>query len=123
MLSSSGCARRYLLCLQLQEDIASGRLPCSSATHAVLGSYTVQSELGDYDAGKAPSSPPARPSVRPSFIHPVPSFLPSDECGSDYVGELCLAPNQNKQMQEKITELHKSYRLKCTLRFHESCEK
>ncbi|XP_051910360.1 protein 4.1-like isoform X1 [Hippocampus zosterae] len=74
---------RYLLCLQLREDVASGRLPCSSATRAVLGSYTVQSELGDYDA---------------------------DECSSDYVGELCLAPNQNKQMQEKITELHKSYR-------------
>ncbi|XP_019743095.1 band 4.1-like protein 3 isoform X1 [Hippocampus comes] len=74
---------RYLLCLQLREDVASGRLPCSSATRAVLGSYTVQSELGDYDA---------------------------DECGSDYVSELCLAPNQNKQMQEKITELHKSYR-------------
>ncbi|XP_061614348.1 protein 4.1-like isoform X6 [Phyllopteryx taeniolatus] len=74
---------RYLLCLQLREDVASGRLPCSFATHTVLGSYTLQSELGDYDA---------------------------DECGSDYVCELCLAPNQSKQMEEKIAELHKSYR-------------
>ncbi|XP_061522038.1 band 4.1-like protein 3 isoform X2 [Phycodurus eques] len=74
---------RYLLCLQLREDVASGRLPCSFATHTVLGSYTLQSELGDYDA---------------------------DECGSDYVSELCLAPNQSKQMEEKIAELHKSYR-------------
>nr|XP_061810227.1 band 4.1-like protein 3 [Nerophis lumbriciformis] len=74
---------RYFLCLQLRQDVASGRLPCSFATHAVLGSYTVQSELGDYDP---------------------------DECGSDYVGELCLAPNQSKQMEEKIAELHKTHR-------------
>ncbi|KAM9775367.1 uncharacterized protein ACBT44_002521 isoform 5-T5 [Syngnathus typhle] len=74
---------RYFLCLQLRQDVASGRLPCSLATHAVLGSYTVQSELGDYDA---------------------------DECGSDYVSELCLAPNQSKELEEKIMELHKSCR-------------
>lgn len=44
---------RYFLCLQLRQDIVSGRLPCSFATHTVLGSYTVQSELGDYDPGTA----------------------------------------------------------------------
>lgn len=44
---------RYFLCLQLRQDIVSGRLPCSFATHTVLGSYTVQSELGDYDPGIA----------------------------------------------------------------------
>uniref|UniRef100_A0A672PYJ1 Band 4.1-like protein 3 n=1 Tax=Sinocyclocheilus grahami TaxID=75366 RepID=A0A672PYJ1_SINGR len=52
---------RYYLCLQLRDDIVSGRLPCSFATHTVLGSYSVQSELGDYDP---------------------------DEYGSDYVSEL-----------------------------------
>ncbi|XP_036934949.1 band 4.1-like protein 3a isoform X8 [Acanthopagrus latus] len=74
---------RYFLCLQLRQDIVSGRLPCSFATHTVLGSYTVQSELGDYDP---------------------------DECGSDYISELCFAPNQTKEMEEKIMELHKTYR-------------
>ncbi|XP_068604398.1 band 4.1-like protein 3a [Brachionichthys hirsutus] len=74
---------RYFLCLQLRQDIVSGRLPCSLATHTVLGSYTVQSELGDYDP---------------------------DECGSDYVSDLCFAPNQTKEMEEKITELHRTYR-------------
>ncbi|XP_068593234.1 band 4.1-like protein 3a isoform X3 [Cebidichthys violaceus] len=74
---------RYFLCLQLRQDIGSGRLPCSFATHTVLSSYTVQSELGDYDP---------------------------DECGSDYVSELCFAPNQTKEMEEKIIELHKTYR-------------
>ncbi|XP_070708674.1 band 4.1-like protein 3 [Pempheris klunzingeri] len=74
---------RYFLCLQLRQDIISGRLPCSFATHTVLGSYTVQSELGDFDP---------------------------DECGSDYISELCFAANQTKEMEEKITELHKTYR-------------
>uniref|UniRef100_A0A667XDW2 FERM domain-containing protein n=1 Tax=Myripristis murdjan TaxID=586833 RepID=A0A667XDW2_9TELE len=74
---------RYFLCLQLRQDIVSGRLPCSFATHTVLGSYTVQSELGDYDP---------------------------DESGSDYVSELCFAPNQTKEMEEKIMELHRNYR-------------
>lgn len=35
-------SRRYLLCLQLRQDVASGRLPCSFVTHALLGSYTLQ---------------------------------------------------------------------------------
>ncbi|KAM7369501.1 hypothetical protein PAMP_010820 [Pampus punctatissimus] len=74
---------RYFLCLQLRQDIVSGRLPCSFSTHTILGSYTIQSELGDYDP---------------------------DDCGSDYVSELCFAPNQTKEMEEKIMELHKAYR-------------
>ncbi|XP_071340281.1 protein 4.1-like isoform X2 [Trachinotus anak] len=74
---------RYFLCLQLRQDIVSGRLPCSFATHTVLGSYTVQSELGDYDP---------------------------DECGSDYISELSFAPNQTKELEEKIMELHRTYR-------------
>ncbi|KAM6971545.1 band 4.1-like protein 3 [Tautogolabrus adspersus] len=74
---------RYFLCLQLRQDVVSGRLPCSFATHTVLGSYTIQSELGDYDP---------------------------DECGSDYVSELCFAPNQTKEMEEKIMELHRTHR-------------
>ncbi|XP_068199535.1 band 4.1-like protein 3 [Antennarius striatus] len=74
---------RYFLCLQLRQDIVSGRLPCSFVTHTILGSYTVQSELGDYDP---------------------------DECASDYVSDLCFAPNQTKDMEEKIMELHRTYR-------------
>uniref|UniRef100_A0A8B9TND0 Erythrocyte membrane protein band 4.1 like 3 n=1 Tax=Anas platyrhynchos TaxID=8839 RepID=A0A8B9TND0_ANAPL len=35
---------RYYLCLQLRDDIVSGRLPCSFVTLALLGSYTVQSD-------------------------------------------------------------------------------
>ncbi|XP_034081003.1 band 4.1-like protein 2 isoform X8 [Gymnodraco acuticeps] len=75
---------RYLLCLQLREDVASGRLPCSFVTHALLGSYTLQAEAGDYE---------------PDQPRPL-----------DNVGQLTFAPNQNKEMEEKILELHKSHR-------------
>ncbi|XP_028986765.1 band 4.1-like protein 3b isoform X20 [Betta splendens] len=74
---------RYYLCLQLRDDVVSGRLPCSFATHTVLGSYTAQSELGDYDP---------------------------EELGSDYISELRFAPNQTKELEEKVMELHKSYK-------------
>nr|XP_032641871.1 band 4.1-like protein 3 isoform X21 [Chelonoidis abingdonii] len=74
---------RYYLCLQLRDDIVSGRLPCSFVTLALLGSYTVQSELGDYDP---------------------------DEYGSDYVSEFRFAPNQTKELEDKVIELHKSHR-------------
>ncbi|KAF6722144.1 Band 4.1-like protein 3, partial [Oryzias melastigma] len=33
-----------------------------------------------------------------------------DECSSDYVSEMSFAPNQTKEMEEKIVELHKTYR-------------
>ncbi|XP_074832667.1 protein 4.1 isoform X12 [Carettochelys insculpta] len=74
---------RYYLCLQLRHDIVTGRLPCSFATLALLSSYTVQSELGDYDPE----------------LH-----------GTDYVSEFKLAPNQTKELEEKVMELHKTYR-------------
>ncbi|XP_062834792.1 band 4.1-like protein 2 isoform X11 [Anolis carolinensis] len=74
---------RYFLCLQLRQDITSGRLPCSFVTHALLGSYTLQAELGDYD---------------------------TEEHNSDYIGDFQFAPNQTKEMEEKVVELHKTHR-------------
>ncbi|XP_023779857.1 band 4.1-like protein 2 isoform X11 [Cyanistes caeruleus] len=74
---------RYFLCLQLRQDIASGRLPCSFVTHALLGSYTLQAELGDHDP---------------------------EEHSSDYISEFQFAPNQTQEMEEKVAELHKTHR-------------
>ncbi|MGH0179159.1 UNVERIFIED_CONTAM: hypothetical protein FKN15_017532, partial [Acipenser sinensis] len=68
---------RYYLCLQLRKDIVSGRLPCSFVTLALLGSYTVQSELGEYDP---------------------------DLHGTDYLSQVRLAPNQTKELEEKDLE-------------------
>ncbi|KAM9443747.1 band 4.1-like protein 1 isoform 4-T4 [Clarias gariepinus] len=74
---------RYYLCLQLRDDILSGRLPCSFVTHALLGSYTVQAELGDYD---------------------------QEEHGTDYVSEFRFAPNQTRELEDRVMELHRTYR-------------
>ncbi|XP_063089570.1 band 4.1-like protein 2 isoform X11 [Cavia porcellus] len=74
---------RYFLCLQLRQDIASGRLPCSFVTHALLGSYTLQAELGDYDL---------------------------EEHGSVDLSDFQFAPTQTKELEEKVAELHKTHR-------------
>ncbi|XP_040206365.1 band 4.1-like protein 2 isoform X13 [Rana temporaria] len=74
---------RYHLCLQLRQDIASGRLPCSFVTHALLGSLTLQAEVGDYDA---------------------------EEHSADYISDFQFAPNQTKELEEKVVELHKTHR-------------
>ncbi|XP_031758374.1 band 4.1-like protein 2 isoform X10 [Xenopus tropicalis] len=74
---------RYLLCLQLRQDVSSGRLPCSFATHTILGSYTLQAELGDYE---------------------------TSEHSDDYISGFQFAPNQTKEMEDKIVELHKTHR-------------
>ncbi|XP_019638951.1 PREDICTED: protein 4.1-like isoform X12 [Branchiostoma belcheri] len=74
---------RYQLSLQIRDDILKGRLPCSFVTHALLGSYIVQSELGDYDP---------------------------EEHSADYLSEFKFAPNQTKELEEKVMELHKTHK-------------
>ncbi|XP_074224478.1 band 4.1-like protein 2 isoform X7 [Camelus bactrianus] len=74
---------RYFLCLQLRQDIASGRLPCSFVTHTLLGSYILQAELGDYDP---------------------------EEHSSNDLSDFQFAPSQTKELEEKVAELHKTHR-------------
>uniref|UniRef100_A0A3B3DVR9 Protein 4.1 n=1 Tax=Oryzias melastigma TaxID=30732 RepID=A0A3B3DVR9_ORYME len=74
---------RYFLCLQLRKDILRGVLPCSFVTLSLLGSYTAQSELGEYDPE----------------LH-----------GTDYLKDLSLAPGQSKELEDKVMELHRTYR-------------
>uniref|UniRef100_A0A8C5PWJ9 FERM domain containing 7 n=1 Tax=Leptobrachium leishanense TaxID=445787 RepID=A0A8C5PWJ9_9ANUR len=40
---------RYLFALQIKKDLASGRLTCNDNSAALMASYVLQSELGDYD--------------------------------------------------------------------------
>ena len=74
---------RYQLCLQIRNDIITGRLPCSFVTHALLGSYLAQSELGDYDP---------------------------KEHSFDYLSDFRFAPNQTPELEEKVMELHKQHK-------------
>ena len=74
---------RFQMCLQIQNDIKNGKLPCSFVTHALLGAYLVQSELGDYD----------------TVEHGV---------TIDYLREFNFAPCQSDDLLEKIMEIHKT---------------
>ncbi|KAM0727655.1 Protein 4.1-like protein [Formica fusca] len=74
---------RYQLCLQIRNDIITGRLLCSFVTHALLGSYLVQSEIGDYDP---------------------------EEHGRTYLKDFKFAPNQTPELIEKVMDLHKTHK-------------
>uniref|UniRef100_A0A0C9RCK9 Moesin/ezrin/radixin homolog 1 n=1 Tax=Fopius arisanus TaxID=64838 RepID=A0A0C9RCK9_9HYME len=76
---------RYQLCLQIRNDIITGRLPCSFVTHALLGSYLVQSEVGDYDP---------------------------EEHGENglYLKDFKFAPNQTPELIQKVVDLHRTHR-------------
>lgn len=75
---------RYHLCLQVRNDILEGRLPCSFVTHALLGSYLVQSELGDYD--------------------------PDEMKDRAYLKDFKIAPNQTPELLDKVMDLHKTHK-------------
>ncbi|KRF85737.1 protein 4.1 homolog isoform X4 [Drosophila virilis] len=75
---------RYHLCLQVRNDILEGRLPCTFVTHALLGSYLVQSEMGDYD----PKEMPTRA----------------------YLKDFKIAPNQTSELEDKVMDLHKTHK-------------
>ena len=76
---------RYQLCLQIRRDIVSEKLPCSFVTYSLLGSYTVQSELGDWE---------------------MEEFGP----GIDYIKDMRFAPSQDRDLLKKIVELHKTHK-------------
>ncbi|KXJ78617.1 hypothetical protein RP20_CCG004101 [Aedes albopictus] len=74
---------RYQFYLQIKRDIFQGKLPVALNTACLLASYTVQSELGDYN--------------------PL-------EHTHGYLSDLQLLPEQNKDAEHRISELHKLHR-------------
>ncbi|XP_053643053.2 FERM domain-containing protein 5 isoform X1 [Cherax quadricarinatus] len=70
---------RYQLFLQLRRDLLHGRLYCSQADAAMLASYIVQAEIGDYD--------------------------PSKHYGN-YISDFKILLKQTHKIEEKIMELH-----------------
>ncbi|CAG5892122.1 unnamed protein product [Menidia menidia] len=70
---------------ELRKDILGGRLPCSFVTLAVLGSYALQSELGEHDP---------------------------DVHGPDYAKEMKMAQGQTKELEDQMMELHRTYRFR-----------
>lgn len=76
---------RYQLVLQVRQDVYTGKLPCSWVTQALLGSFLVQSELGDYD-------------------------LDSQGSGIDYLRQFEFIRNPTDQLLQKIMELHQTHK-------------
>ncbi|XP_067266475.1 tyrosine-protein phosphatase non-receptor type 4 isoform X2 [Chanodichthys erythropterus] len=74
---------RYLYFLQIKQDILSGRLPCPHNTAALLASYAVQSELGDYNEA---------------------------ENLSGYLSEFCFIPNQPQGFEKDVTKHHQQHK-------------
>lgn len=76
---------RYQLCLQIRRDMVNEKLPCSFVTYTLLGSYTAQSELGDFDTEE--------------FGH-----------GTSYLKDIKFAPHQDRELLQKIAELHRQHK-------------
>uniref|UniRef100_A0A673H6N2 Tyrosine-protein phosphatase n=1 Tax=Sinocyclocheilus rhinocerous TaxID=307959 RepID=A0A673H6N2_9TELE len=73
---------RYQYFLQIKQDILSGRLPCPHNTAALLASYSVQSELGDYcEAENLPGN----------------------------LSEFCFIPNQPQGFEKEVTKHHQQH--------------
>lgn len=73
---------RYLYFLQLKQDILSGRLPCPQNTAAVLASYAVQAEFGDYSHSE---------------------HLPG------YLSEYSFIPNPPQDFEKEVSKLHQEH--------------
>ncbi|XP_071949340.1 FERM, ARHGEF and pleckstrin domain-containing protein 1-like isoform X2 [Antedon mediterranea] len=73
---------KYLYALQIKKDLANGKLPCSENTAALMASYVLQAEVGDYN--------------------------PAEHDDGRYI-TIKFVPNQTKQLESKIQEYHKNH--------------
>ncbi|CAJ0583800.1 unnamed protein product, partial [Mesorhabditis spiculigera] len=74
---------RYHYFLQIRKDLLEGKLRCAEGSLALLGSYSVQSELGDYNP---------------------------DEMPSGYLDNFPIAPGQSQDLVRKVAELHQVHK-------------
>ncbi|XP_038218302.1 protein 4.1 homolog isoform X2 [Zerene cesonia] len=84
---------RYQLVLAVRKDLLDGRLPCSAVTHALLASYLLQSELGDWEGGASGAGAVGAVGAAPCR-------------------QLRLAPPASctPDLEEKVLELYKTHR-------------
>lgn len=74
---------RYLFCLQIKRDLAQGHIQCNDNTAALMASYIVQAECGDYVAED----------------YPDPSYLSTNK----------FVPHQDHELDRRIMENHKKH--------------
>lgn len=71
---------RYHFFLQVKRDLIEGRLICPESSAALLASYAIQSEVGDYNC---------------------------NETDDNYINNFKIIPNQSLDLTKQIKELHK----------------
>ncbi|XP_049801238.1 FERM, ARHGEF and pleckstrin domain-containing protein 1 [Schistocerca nitens] len=74
---------RYLYCLQIKRDLAQGLLQCNDNTAALMASYIVQAECGDY--------------------------VVEDYPDHTYLSTYKFVPNQDPELERRIMENHKKH--------------
>ncbi|XP_026814742.1 FERM, ARHGEF and pleckstrin domain-containing protein 2-like isoform X1 [Rhopalosiphum maidis] len=74
---------RYLFCLQVKRDLSHGHMQCNDNTAALMASYIVQAECGDYSADDYPDH----------------TYLSSHK----------FVPHQDREMEIRIMESHKRH--------------
>lgn len=74
---------RYLFCLQVKRDLATGILQCNDSTAALMASYIVQASCGDY--------------------------VVEDYPDHTYLSSYRFVPHQDPMLQMKIMENHKKH--------------
>lgn len=74
---------RYLFCLQVKRDLSQGYLQCNDNTAALMASYIVQAECGDY--------------------------VSEDYPDHTYLSSYKFVPHQDHEMERRIMENHKKH--------------
>lgn len=74
---------RYLFCMQIKQDLAHGVLQCNDNTAALIASYLVQAECGDYVAEDYPDH--------------------------TYLSSYKFIPQQDAELERRIMENHKKH--------------
>lgn len=74
---------KYFFILQIKEKIFNGKIHCSKSIAALLASYIVQSDLGDFNP---------------------------DEHRSGYLNEYRFVPFQNCQFENEVEQFHRNHR-------------
>ncbi|CAK1600266.1 unnamed protein product, partial [Parnassius mnemosyne] len=74
---------RYLFCLQVKRDLANGCIQCNENTAALMASYIVQAECGD--------------------------FVPEDYPDHTYLSGYKFFPGQDSESERRIMENHKKH--------------
>ena len=99
---------RYLLSLQLRQDLLASKLPCSYLALAILCAYIAQAELGDYEAQTHAGGSGAQ--VEHSGATLRSGQAPTQAPDIEYLKSMPLVPPAllTQEFLVRVAELHRS---------------